>query len=182
ELSLICESLQINVWELIRLANHHPRVNILQPGPGVGGHCIAVDPWFIVSSAPDKARLIRAARQVNDSKPHWVIEQVKKAADRFKHPVIACLGVTFKADIDDIRESPSLEIAHSLQAEKVGQILVCEPNLNSLSGFELVSLKEALERADIILILVDHHDFKSLSQSELQQKVVIDTKGLLSRR
>lgn len=180
ELSLICDRLNINVWELIRLANHHPRVKILQPGPGVGGHCIAVDPWFIVSSAPQESHLIRTAREVNDSKPHWVIEQVKKAAARFKQPVIACLGVAFKADIDDLRESPALDIAKTLQAEKVGEILVCEPNVQSLKGFALVALEEALARADIVLVLVDHKSFRRLTKQQLLNKCVIDTKGIFA--
>jgi len=110
ELSLICDRLGINVWELIELANHHPRVNILQPGPGVGGHCIAVDPWFIVNAAPEESRLIRTAREVNDCKPGWVIDKVKVKARRFNNPVIGCLGLTFKANIDDLRESPALDI------------------------------------------------------------------------
>jgi UDP-N-acetyl-D-mannosaminuronic acid dehydrogenase len=115
ELSLICDELDINVWELIKLANRHPRVNILQPGPGVGGHCIAVDPWFIVDKSPKSARLIRTARDVNDYKPHHVIEKVKAAASKVQNPKIACLGLTFKADIDDLRESPSVEIVQQLK-------------------------------------------------------------------
>jgi len=119
ELSLICEKLKINVWELIKLANRHPRVNILNPGPGVGGHCIAVDPWFIVNSCPEEAKLIAAARYVNDGKPHWVVDQVKQAADQFKKPVIACLGLAFKADIDDLRESPALDITLHLAQDNI---------------------------------------------------------------
>ena len=119
ELSLICEKLKINVWELIKLSNRHPRVNILNPGPGVGGHCIAVDPWFIVNSCPEEAKVIATAREVNDGKPHWVIDQVKQAADEFKKPVIACLGLAFKADIDDLRESPALDITTKLANEDV---------------------------------------------------------------
>lgn len=120
ELSIICDKLDINVWELIRLANRHPRVSILQPGPGVGGHCIAVDPWFIVDSAPEQARLIRTARTVNDSKPGYVIDRVERAARRFKDPVIACLGLAFKANIDDLRESPAVEIADELAERFAG--------------------------------------------------------------
>ncbi|MEZ2353950.1 UDP-N-acetyl-D-mannosamine dehydrogenase [Caballeronia sp. RCC_10] len=185
ELSLICDRLDINVWELIRLANRHPRVNILQPGPGVGGHCIAVDPWFIVDSAPEEARLIRTARIVNDSKPHWVVERVERAAKRFKEPVIACLGLAFKADIDDLRESPALEIATELGKRFPGLVLAVEPNIrehpSNLAGqFELCSLNDALSRADVIVILVDHAPFKGVDPIRLQTKVVIDTRGMLA--
>ena len=180
ELSLICDKLNINVWELIRLANDHPRVKILQPGPGVGGHCIAVDPWFIVASAPEVSPLLRTAREVNDGKPEWVIAKVTAAAAKIKNPIIACLGVAFKADIDDLRESPSLMIAERLRDANIGQVLVCEPNIQQLKGFELVSLEAALTRADIILILVDHRSFKQLSRKQLLDKIVIDTKGILN--
>ncbi len=179
ELSLICDKLNINVWELIRLANHHPRVKILQPGPGVGGHCIAVDPWFIVASAPEVSPLLRTARQVNDGKPEWVIAKVTAAAAKFKNPVIACLGVAFKADIDDLRESPSLMIAERLRDANIGQVLVCEPNVNQLKGFELVDLETAILRADILVILVDHQPFKILEKQQVRGKVVIDTKGII---
>jgi UDP-N-acetyl-D-mannosaminuronic acid dehydrogenase len=186
ELSLICDRLDINVWELIRLANRHPRVNILQPGPGVGGHCIAVDPWFIVDSAPEEAKLIRTARVVNDSKPHWVIERVERAAERFREPVIACLGVAFKADIDDLRESPALEIAAQLGERYAGRVLVVEPNIRELptqvaDKLQLCELNDALSRADVIVILVDHAPFKGVDHIRLQTKVVIDTRGMLSR-
>lgn len=186
ELSLICDRLDIDVWELIRLANRHPRVNILQPGPGVGGHCIAVDPWFIVDSAPDEARLIRTARAVNDAKPHWVIERVERAAARFKEPVIACFGLAFKADIDDLRESPAVEIALALEALYPNRVLVVEPHIDILPrGFQgsarLTSEAEALAAADIVLILVDHRSFKRLDLRRLQDKVVIDTRGVLDR-
>jgi UDP-N-acetyl-D-mannosaminuronic acid dehydrogenase len=186
ELSVICDKLDINVWELIRLANRHPRVSILQPGPGVGGHCIAVDPWFIVDSAPDEARLIRTARTVNDDKPHYVIEQVKRAAARFKDPVIACLGLAFKANIDDLRESPAVEIVCELAELKLGQLLAVEPNIKILpAGLEgkatLSELHEAVHRADIVIILVDHLPFKRLDPLRLHTKIVIDTRGLLSQ-
>ena len=180
ELSLICDQLEINVWELIRLANRHPRVDVLQPGPGVGGHCIAVDPWFVVSSAPDQAKLIKTARLVNDTKPLWVINKVKEKAKKFKDPTIACLGVTFKANIDDLRESPALNIVKVLKCENVGKIIVCEPNISKLDGFELVSCKEAMREADIILILVDHKEFKIIPKEQILEKCVIDTKGILS--
>ncbi|MEE2000408.1 UDP-N-acetyl-D-mannosamine dehydrogenase [Alkalimonas sp. MEB108] len=184
ELSMICDQLKINVWDLIQLANRHPRVNILSPGPGVGGHCIAVDPWFIVDSAPEHAKMIRLAREVNDAKPHYVMDRVKKAADEFKKPVIACLGLAFKADIDDLRESPALDIAKELTEQQVGEVLWVEPNIHALPkqyqaySSQLVSLQEALERAHILVVLVDHKQFKSLKPGDVAAKVVIDTRGL----
>ena len=186
ELSVICDRLEINVWELIRLANRHPRVDILRPGPGVGGHCIAVDPWFIVDSAPEQARLIRTARAVNDDKPHYVLGRVERAAARFREPVIACLGLAFKANIDDLRESPALDIAHELGKRFAGHVLVVEPNIRALPDalegkVELCELNAALALADVVVILVDHAPFKRLDPIRLQAKVVIDTRGLLTR-
>ncbi|WDE12781.1 UDP-N-acetyl-D-mannosamine dehydrogenase [Thalassomonas haliotis] len=185
ELSMICDKLKINVWELIKLANRHPRVNILNPGPGVGGHCIAVDPWFIVNSCPDEAKIIKQARLTNDAKPYYVIEQVTKAADEFKRPVIACLGLTFKADIDDLRESPALQIVRALTENQLGELLAVEPNINCLpgnlagQGVELTSLTSALEKANVVVILVDHKEFKAADASQFATKVVIDTRGLI---
>ncbi|HEY0158850.1 MAG TPA: UDP-N-acetyl-D-mannosamine dehydrogenase [Thermoanaerobaculia bacterium] len=184
ELSLVCDHLGVNVWELIELANHHPRVNVLQPGPGVGGHCIAVDPWFIVDSAPTHARLIRTAREVNDAKPSYVVQRVRSRARRIKEPVIACFGIAYKADIDDLRESPALEIAASLLEEQVGEVLIVEPYVKELParlashGGRLVTQEDALSRADIIVGLVDHRPFKRIDPAELAEKVVIDTKGM----
>lgn len=180
ELSMICDELQINVWELIRLANRHPRVNILNPGPGVGGHCIAVDPWFIVSSAPQTARLIRTAREVNDFKPEWVIDKVRQRAGRFKHPVVGCLGISFKADIDDVRESPALEIVKTLLRETDMEVLVTDPFAAPLPDFDLLPITEVLKRADIVLVLVDHKPYRKLSAAALKEKIVIDTRGMLS--
>jgi len=185
ELSLICDTLQINVWELIKLSNRHPRVNILNPGPGVGGHCIAVDPWFIISSDPDNAKIIKTAREVNDGKPQYVVDRVRKAADRFKSPVIACLGLSFKADIDDLRESPAIEIVEILSESKVGQLLIVEPNIDvlpkSLEGkVEYTKLNNALDMADIVLLLVDHKQFLQIPPEKLQGRVIIDTRGILS--
>lgn len=185
ELSIICDKLDINVWELIRLANRHPRVSILQPGPGVGGHCIAVDPWFIVDSAPEQARLIRTARAVNDDKPGYVIDRVERAARRFKDPVIACLGLAFKANIDDLRESPALHIASELAERFAGQVVVVEPNVRTLpealeGKAQLCELTEALLKADIIVILVDHAQFRRVDHVRFQAKVVIDTRGVLA--
>lgn len=179
ELSMICDKLGINVWELIELANKHPRVNILQPGPGVGGHCIAVDPWFIVAAAPEEAKLIRAARDVNDGKPHWVLERVRAKAERFKNPVIGCLGLAFKANIDDLRESPALEITRELLKEGVGRVMACEPNAAAdFSEFPLHELDEVVKGADILLVLVDHDEFKGIDRDLLKEKVVIDTRGI----
>ncbi|WP_017907162.1 UDP-N-acetyl-D-mannosamine dehydrogenase [Pseudomonas asplenii] len=192
ELSIICNKLGISVWELIHLANHHPRVNILQPGPGVGGHCIAVDPWFIVSKTPNEARLIRTAREVNDSKPIWVLNQVRQAVGRHlqEHPsksakdlVIACLGLAFKPDIDDLRESPSLGIARQIVEEHPGEVIVVEPNIEhlpaSLEGkTTLYCIDQALEKADIIVLLVDHSSFKAIPKSRLKNLNIIDTRGI----
>lgn len=179
ELSLICDSLSINVWDVIALANRHPRVNILQPGPGVGGHCIAVDPWFIVARSPEAAKLTRIAREINDSKPDWVVDRVAAKARKYREPVIACLGISFKADVGDMRESPALYIARRLRDEKVGRVIVCEPNASVVNGFESASLQEAIAQADIIVLLVDHRAFRKLRASDLKEKVVIDTRGCL---
>jgi UDP-N-acetyl-D-mannosaminuronic acid dehydrogenase len=185
ELSIICDKLRINVWELIKLANHHPRVNILQPGPGVGGHCIAVDPWFIVSKARQEARLIRTARQVNDDKPRYVADQVLAAVSTSAEPVIACLGLAFKPDIDDLRESPAMEVVEMLAETRTGQILVAEPNIErlppSLTRFDnigLVSAEEAVRRANIVVMLVSHRGFYDIDAGMLEGKRVIDTRGV----
>ena len=185
ELSVICDGLDIDVWKLIRLANRRPRVSILQPGPGVGGHCIAVDPWFIVDSAPESAQLIRAVRNINDAKPHWVLDKINRSADRFKAPVIGLLGLAFKADIDDLRESPALQIAEAVVATH-NTTLVVEPNVDELPDVlagkaELTDLSRCLAEADLIVILVDHKEFGSLDTQRLASKVVIDTRGVLFR-
>lgn len=169
ELSIISDKLDINVWELIELANHHPRVNILQPGAGVGGHCIAVDPWFIVNQNPNEAKIIRAAREINDNKPNWVIEKINTEIKKLKSegvtkPTVALLGLAFKPDIDDLRESPAVNIAKILLKDSSVNTLLVEPNITKLpSGIEsgqLVLLKEAISFADIIVILVGHSVFK----------------------
>lgn len=180
ELSMICEEHNINVWELIKLANHHPRVNILQPGPGVGGHCIAVDPWFIVHASPKTARLIRVAREINDFKPDWVVKKIKDKAKRFRDPVIACLGLAYKNDIDDLRESPSLLVAKNLKEQNIGKIIACEPNVNSkqVEGIPLYPLMETLDQSDIIVILVNHQSFYNIDRKLFDEKVVIDTLGI----
>lgn len=185
ELSLIADKLDINVWELIELANHHPRVNILQPGPGVGGHCIAVDPWFIVAADAENSKLIHTARNVNDGKPAWVKAQVKEAISAANAQSVAVLGLAFKADIDDLRESPALNIAVDLAEELEGITFhAVEPNISELpkrlKGFDnvtLTALDEAITKADVVLLLVDHKEFKALPQEHLASKSVIDTKG-----
>jgi UDP-N-acetyl-D-mannosaminuronic acid dehydrogenase len=183
ELSAVCDQLDVNVWDLIGLANKHPRVNILAPGPGVGGHCIAVDPWFIIAAAPHATPIIRAARAVNDGKPDLVFAKVKAAADRLRSPVIACLGLSYKADIDDLRESPALQIVERLAREKVGELLVVEPNIKqvptSLAGkVRQVELRDALSAADIVVLLVDHRQFKRVDRDLLKPKITIDTRGI----
>ncbi|KZN44369.1 UDP-N-acetyl-D-mannosamine dehydrogenase [Pseudoalteromonas luteoviolacea] len=188
ELSLICDELDIDVWELISLANRHPRINILQPGPGVGGHCIAVDPWFIVSKTPEQAKIIHTARQVNDGKPSWVIDKVKLEIANFLQDnptktaqdiVVACYGLAFKPDIDDLRESPALNITKALSNMHAGSVWAVEPNIasveNVLSTVELTSLENAQENADIHLVLVDHSQFKA---SKFNTKYLVDTKGI----
>lgn len=191
ELSLICDKQGINVWELIRLANRHPRVNILLPGPGVGGHCIAVDPWFIVAQNPEEAHLIRAAREVNDGKPHWVVEKTKLAVaecltatgKRAQDVKVACLGLAFKPDIDDLRESPAMEITQLIADWHAGQVLAVEPNVHELpkklhGKVELVSTEQALAQADVLVLLVDHQQFKAISPAQVTQSWVVDTKGV----
>ena len=185
ELSILAEEQGVNVWELIQLANHHPRVNILQPGPGVGGHCIAVDPWFLVDASPDNANLIRQARLVNDAKPHYIINKVKSALIGIEDPNVACLGLSFKADIDDLRESPAVFICEHLVSDNNLNLIVVEPHIaelpNSLTGFENIELSdvaEAIAASDVVLLLVDHAVFKDIPSSfSLQDKVVIDTRG-----
>lgn len=187
ELSIICDKQGINVWELINLANRHPRVNILQPGPGVGGHCIAVDPWFIVAANPDEARLIRSAREVNDHKPHFVLEKIAAALSSQPKSKIACLGLSFKADIDDLRESPALQIVEEIAASYGNDLLVAEPHIRELPATllqykhaKLCDLPTAISEADIVLLLVNHAEFAKVRLSALAGKIVIDTRGAFS--
>ena len=190
ELSLICDKLDIDVWELIKLANKHPRVNILQPGPGVGGHCIAVDPWFIVNSAPNEAKLIKTARLVNDGKPEFVLEKINRAAEAIGKNIselsVACLGLSFKPDIDDLRESPALGIAQKIAQAGFGATFLVEPNINNIpNGFDgnninLIDLEMAIMSSDIIVLLVDHTSFKFMDLDLLAGKQVIDTRGIWS--
>ena len=179
ELSIICDKFGINVWELRELANRHPRVNILQPGAGVGGHCIAVDPWFIVSDAPDDAKLIKTAREVNSYKTEWIIEKIKNEALKFeienkRKPQIACMGLAFKPDIDDLRESPALYIVRRLINEGI-EILAAEPNIDEFDEFDLIDYKNAVENADIIVFLVAHKEFKEL---KINSKQILDFCGV----
>ena len=190
ELSLICDKLNINVWELIKLANHHPRVNILQPGPGVGGHCIAVDPWFIVDSVPEQAKLIRAARLVNDSKPNFVLDKIEEAANstgKEKSKLkITCLGLSFKPDIDDLRESPAMIIVDNVISMGFSEVLLVEPNIAVIPKrykdklVDLCSTNEAIKVADIVVLLVDHAPFKSINLELLSGKQIVDTRGIWS--
>lgn len=193
ELSMICDQLDIDVWELIALANRHPRINILQPGPGVGGHCIAVDPWFIISKTPEHAQLIHSARKVNDSKPEWVVNKVKLAImafmqanpDRSVNSVtVACYGLAFKPDIDDLRESPALMITKQVAEIHAGKTLAVEPNIREMpddvGGVVLVEIADALQQADVHLMLVDHKEFKDLAVGS--DKELVDTKGIINRK
>jgi UDP-N-acetyl-D-mannosaminuronic acid dehydrogenase len=185
ELSLICDKEGINVWSLIQLANRHPRVNILQPGTGVGGHCIAVDPWFIVAKDVENAKLIRTAREVNNHKTNWVIEKIRIAAadataKTGKKLTIACLGLAFKPDIDDLRESPALHVALALQSQGYDVIAV-EPNIDSHDSLTVLGLEQALESADVISVLVKHRQFLALDvQQQISSKVALDFCGALS--
>ncbi|MDH5716657.1 MAG: UDP-N-acetyl-D-mannosamine dehydrogenase [Spirochaetia bacterium] len=184
ELSMICDKLNIDVHELIQLANHHPRVNILNPGPGVGGHCIAVDPWFIVHSAPENSSFIKKARETNLLKTKWVIEKIKKVAYEFenknnKKPVIGCFGLAYKADIDDLRESPALEIAKEIKSDN-HTILAVEPNCDEVKEFQLFSFGEAFEKSDICVFLVAHKEFKE--QYEHKNKIILDFCGVTKKK
>lgn len=167
ELSMICDKAGINVWELINLANKHPRVNILQPGTGVGGHCIAVDPWFIVSEFPEESKIIKQAREINNYKTEWVIEKIKNTALEFelkegKKPKIACMGLAFKPNIDDLRESPAVFVVKSL-AEQGFDVVAVEPHINDLHDIHLYKLDQVASEADIIVFLVAHREFKNLN-------------------
>ena len=190
ELSIVCDRLKIDVWELIKLANRHPRINILQPGPGVGGHCIAVDPWFIISQSPDQTPLMQAARKVNEQKPSWVLEKVDAAIEQYLEAnqgkslsdiTIACFGLAFKADIDDLRESPAMLITQSIAERHSGRVIGIEPNISELpetiDGFTLESTEQALLTADVYVLLVDHREFKNFNPASAG-KTTVDTRGI----
>lgn len=187
ELANVCDALDMNVWEVIRLANRHPRVNILSPGPGVGGHCIAVDPWFIAEAAPEDTPVIQAARRVNDGRPQRVIDKVLTAIDA--HPkrsaaTVACLGLAFKANIDDLRESPAMAVAMGLAEQAANPLLLVEPNVTALpkklagGAGRLSDLDEAVQTADILVLLVDHREFREMDPAIMAGCVVIDTRGV----
>ncbi len=189
ELSIIADENEINIWELIKLANLHPRVNILQPGPGVGGHCIAVDPWFIVNSNPNSSKIIRQAREINDFKPRFILDKVHKLLNVIEKPIneiiITCLGLSFKPNIDDLRESPSLYIAQELSNLNIKKLNIVEPNITTLpGGFSRVAylndLNESIDSSDLIILLVDHNEFKTLNQSIFEEKLLLDTRGIWS--
>jgi len=178
ELSMICDKANINVWELINLANHHPRVNILTPGTGVGGHCIAVDPWFIVADYPQEAKIIRAAREINNYKTEWVIEKIKNEALKFemannRKPTIAALGLAFKPDIDDLRESPAIHVVDALLKDNYNVVAV-EPHIKEHQTFNLCPLNDVEEKADIVVYLVGHSVFKKYNTS----KIILDFCGV----
>ena len=178
ELSMIADDLGLDIWEIIEIANRHPRVNLLRPGPGVGGHCIAVDPWFLVSSAPDHSELIRTARTVNDGKPAWVVERIKRRAERFRSPRIACFGLAYKANVNDFRESPALKIVDGVSAANIGKVAVVEPHLDRHDTFHLATVDKAVEWADILVFLVAHDEFKRIPPQALDEKSIIDACGL----
>ena len=181
ELSMICDKAGVNVWELIELANKHPRVNILQPGCGVGGHCIAVDPWFIVSDYPEQAQLIKRARETNDYKADWCANKVMETCQRFvekndREPVVACMGLAFKPNIDDLRESPAKYIASRIVSESRAEVLIVEPNVASHASFHLTDYREAYQKADIVVWLVRHTPFVELPREE--SKLELDFCGV----
>ncbi len=184
ELSLICDRFDINVWEVIDLANRHPRVNVLRPGPGVGGHCIAIDPWFIINSAPDLARVMRTSREVNNSKTSSVVAHAERLIEDHPYANVACCGLTFKANIDDLRESPAMDVALHLAAKYGSRIKVVEPNLRKLPiefekyGSEFLSIDDALKSCEIAVLLVDHDEFKMVPLAERRHLDVIDTRGI----
>lgn len=170
ELSMICDKAGVNVWELIELANKHPRVNILQPGCGVGGHCIAVDPWFIVSDYPEQAQLIKRARETNDYKADWCANKVMEACHAFvekndREPVVACMGLAFKPNIDDLRESPAKYIASRIITESRADVLIVEPNITTHPSFHLTGYEEAYSKADIVVWLVRHTPFVEMPRA-----------------
>lgn len=187
ELSMVCDSFELDVWSVIKLANLHPRVNILAPGAGVGGHCIPVDPWFIHEALPNQTPLIRVSREVNDSKPHFVADRIANVASRFREPTIALLGLSYKPDVDDLRESPALQVVRDLARRRVGRLLVVDPHirdmpddLTHLDHVETASLPDAVRRADLIAVLVAHNCFRNLDRGAVTGKVVFDTAGLFT--
>lgn len=189
ELSVVCDALGVDPWAMIGLANRHPRVDILRPGPGVGGHCIPVDPWFIVHSEPERTPLIQAARMVNDGKPEWVARKVAGLCSDLEEPVVACLGLAYKSDTDDLRESPAISVVRSVRRMFDGPILVVEPHLETLpeellsdGPCELVDLQSALDAAQVVVLLTDHSRFLDVDPRSLDGKKVLDSRGVWARR
>lgn len=184
ELSVICDHVDINVWNLIPLANLHPRVNILQPGPGVGGHCISVDPWFIVDAAPKQARLIKTAREINENKPKYVLRKAREALRNNNADSIACLGLSFKPNVDDLRNSPSLDIVRTLAEQHGDRVIAVEPFISkppaclAKAGARFMDALSAIDESGIVMLLVDHRQFGMIDASQLKEKTIIDTRGL----
>lgn len=179
ELSILADHLGIDAWEVIELANRHPRVNILTPGPGVGGHCISVDPWFLIHAAPEITPLMRTAREVNNYKPLYLVDHIARLAQQFNNPVIGCLGIAYKADVDDIRESPSLEIVRNLETRGVGEVMICDPLVppGKFQELPLHPLQDVLDRSQVLVLLTDHRPFRDIPRKLLQEKIVVDTRG-----
>ena len=187
ELALICDRLGLDVWKAIALANRHPRVQVLQPGAGVGGHCIAVDPWFLVDAAPAEARLIRTAREVNDARPHLVVDRIRALAERFRKPVVACFGLTYKPDVEDLRESPAVTIVRALAETGDMELLVCDPwvralppELAEIGRVRLVDAETARREADVVAFLVAHSHFRRMETRLFLNKAVVDPVGLMA--
>ncbi|WP_312796308.1 UDP-N-acetyl-D-mannosamine dehydrogenase [Tianweitania sp.] len=188
EIAAVCQDLSLNVWEVIELANKHPRVNILQPSPGVGGHCIAIDPYFIIDAAPDSTPLIAAARRINSARPHSVVDDIKALLNPAVKQTIACLGLSFKPNIDDMRESPAVEVVELLAQLPNVKIVAAEPNTNALpaplqnKGIVFTDALSAIDQADIVVLLVDHRQFNFIDPEELKNKKLVDTRGLWTWR
>ncbi|MCS6922600.1 MAG: UDP-N-acetyl-D-mannosamine dehydrogenase, partial [Elioraea sp.] len=187
ELAAICDRVGVDVWTAIRLANRHPRVSILRPGAGVGGHCIPLHPWFLIAAAPEEARLLATARAVNDERPRRVAERIAAVAASLPDPVVACFGLTYKADVDDLRESPAVAVVQALAARGGMKLLVCDPWVEVLPpplaghpALRLVGLDEALAGADVLAFLVPHAAFRGIEPKRLHDKAVIDPAGVLA--
>lgn len=183
EISMISEEMGIDIWELRELANKHPRVNILEPGPGVGGHCIAVDPWFIVSVAKKRAKIIKTAREVNEEKVEYVIDKIVESINKIKNKkrdevVVGCMGLTYKPDIDDLRESPAVKIVKRLEKLNIAKLLLCDPNVKVNKYFNVADIDTVLEKSDILVILVSHREFYNIDREKLKEKILIDIKGV----
>ena len=184
EISVLFEEMNVDTWEAIQLANRHPRVNILTPGPGVGGHCIAIDPWFLIAASPEKTKLMSSARTINDTKPDHVLTKINRQIERFRDPVVACLGLAYKPDVDDLRESPALKIAETVADKGLSRVLIVEPNLETLpaaltekKNVEFTTTETAISEADIIVLLVAHKQFKSIDRRDIYERIIIDTVG-----